>query len=434
MVSILAPPAHSSFYPSEPVTPADYVLPPHNNPHIPYLPVGFPPHPQPSYPIVMNMFSQMPPPVANQYGSQLQPQSQPQPHPQPSSQYSAWPQTYRKHSQDSFQSFAWNQQAKPIGEQDIWAVRMLQRQSYKKFGFGNYEYGQQHQPELDMQKLSAHYDPVATVGAPEQKSGGVSAKLDYNLDVMAEFLCTMASGVMASKNPPTPAFLKFTHQILSSTRLPGSTIVLSLVYLSKRCEIQMPSPYDHTAQYHLLIVSLILANKFNDDNTFTNKSWAEVTGLPIKDLTRIESNWLKLINWKLNLCDADMIIWNKWNTLWVEFLMAPQEKSPLHNVAQQPHAVQTQQSDHWYDHHQDDSRYRSTYHNHINTNVLANLQQQYRYGELGLQPSYYPHHQQHHQHTPHQVMVSSHNAHCNCHYCVFEPIVPMWTGPAAAAC
>ncbi|KAK9316331.1 hypothetical protein V1522DRAFT_268629 [Lipomyces starkeyi] len=432
MVSILAPPAHSGFYPSEPVTPADYVLPPHNNPHLPYIPVGFPPS-QPSYPMVMNMLSQMPP-VGNQYGSKLQLQSQPQPQPQPVSQYSAWPQSYRKLPQDSFQNMAWNQQAKPTGEQDIWAARMLQRQSHKKFGFGNYEYSQQHQPELDLQKLS-HYDTIATVGAPEPKTGGVSAKLDYSLDVMADFLCTMASGIMGFKTPPTQAFLKFTHQILSSTRLPGSTIILSLVYLSKRCEVQMPSSYDHSAQYQLLIVSLILANKFNDDNTFTNKSWAEVTGLPIKDLTRVESNWLKLINWKLNLCDADMIVWNKWNSLWVEFLMGRQEKSPVHHVAHQHHPIQTQQSEQWYDHHQDDSRYRSAYHNHINANVLASLQQQYGYGDRALQPSYYPQQQQQQQQQHmHHGMVSSYNAHCNCHYCVFEPIVPMWTGPAAAAC
>ncbi|KAK9247351.1 hypothetical protein V1506DRAFT_73779 [Lipomyces tetrasporus] len=433
MVSILAPPAHSGFYPSEPVTPTDYVLPPHHNLHLPYIPVGFPP-PPPSYPMVMNMLSQMPP-VGSQYGSKQQSQQ--------ASQYSsAWPQSYRKLPQDSFQGMPWNQQAKPMGDQDIWAARMLQRQSQKKFGFGNYEYSQpRHQPELDIQKAS-HYDTIATVVAPEPKTGGVSAKLDYSLDVMADFLCTMASGIMGFKNPPPQAFLKFTHQILSSTRLPGSTIILALVYLCKRCEVQTPSSYDHSAQYLLLIVSLILANKFNDDNTFTNKSWAEVTGLQIGELTRVESNWLKLINWKLNLGDADMIVWNKWNGLWVEFSIGPQEKSPVHHVDHQHHQIQTQQSEQWYDHghhHQDDSRYPSAYQHHINANVLASLQHQYRYGELAQQPSYYPQQLQQQQHPsqPQQMqhsMVSSYSAHCNCHYCVFEPIVPMWTGPAAAAC
>lgn len=153
--------------------------------------------------------------------------------------------------------------------------------------------------------------------------GGVAAKLDYNLEDMAEFVSTKALEIMYKLNSPSQsadAFCKFTLQVLSATRLPKSTLILALVYLSERSikgnfpETQCSIP----SVYKMLVVALLLANKFHDDNTFTNKSWYEATGVPIQDLSIIEFDWLKTIRWTLHLeKDAGWSGWNDSYNIWV---------------------------------------------------------------------------------------------------------------------
>lgn len=160
---------------------------------------------------------------------------------------------------------------------------------------------------------------------PEPVTGGVSATLDYDVDQMAEFVSTMALSIMhptsvkaGQHSQELAAVHKFTFQVLTATRMPKSTIILALVYLSKRWALgQVPtttSPIPPT--YKMMVVALLLANKFNDDNTFTNSSWHEATGIPVRDLSFIESDWLKIIKWSLHLNQHDRKGWDKWNETW----------------------------------------------------------------------------------------------------------------------
>lgn len=157
-------------------------------------------------------------------------------------------------------------------------------------------------------------------------SGGVSAKLDYNLDEMSQFIASKALEIMGKRpgiskielSGPSfiDSFKKFTFQVLAATRLPRSTLILSLVYLSDRWSkgsIPKTSSAIHDV-YKMLVVALLLANKFHDDNTFTNKSWNEATGVPIADLGLIESDWLRTIQWTLHLEKSQG--WDEWNQVY----------------------------------------------------------------------------------------------------------------------
>lgn len=168
-------------------------------------------------------------------------------------------------------------------------------------------------------------------------TGGVSATLDYDLDEMSEFVSNMALGIMGpystgmeAERPSAEfldAFQKFTNQVLTATRLPKATVILSLVYLSKRWALGNIPATDvnvHIA-YKLLVVSLLLANKFHDDNTFRNKSWNEATGIPVRDLNMIEADWLKAIQWSLHLNQTERKGWEKWNDCW-EYWVASRRK------------------------------------------------------------------------------------------------------------
>jgi hypothetical protein len=132
--------------------------------------------------------------------------------------------------------------------------------------------------------------------------GGVCAVLDYEVDAMAEYVAEMATRVVAPDAAVTSPFRKFVSQILSSTRLPSTTILLGMNYLAKRVN-SLRSQASYSASegqiWRYLTVSLLLGSKFLDDNTFQNRSWSEVSGIPVAELNTLEFQWVQAMSWRL---------------------------------------------------------------------------------------------------------------------------------------
>ncbi|TGZ82592.1 hypothetical protein EX30DRAFT_192142 [Ascodesmis nigricans] len=158
--------------------------------------------------------------------------------------------------------------------------------------------------------------------AEEKPTGGVSAHLDYEMDEMTEFVGSVALELVTGQPSSRlmPSYRKFVNQILSSTRLPSSTILLGMAYLRQRMDIQQPAaPRGQDHVYRHLTIALLLASKFLDDNTFQNKSWSEVTSLKVKEINELEKDWLAAINWQLHI-DVDghgtfrnhKSLWDNW--------------------------------------------------------------------------------------------------------------------------
>ncbi|PRT56863.1 Meiotically up-regulated gene 80 protein [Wickerhamiella sorbophila] len=153
----------------------------------------------------------------------------------------------------------------------------------------------------------------------------VTPVLDYDLNVMSAFLSTMASGIMLNRKPlwtdlEQETFQKFVYMTLSSTRLSKHTVILALVYLSKRWSLgDLPLQHDIHGLYILFVVSLVLANKCHDDNTFTNASWCQATGISSVEITKAEISWLAKISWSLELASMECEGWNKWHECWTVF-------------------------------------------------------------------------------------------------------------------
>ncbi|KAJ5095539.1 hypothetical protein NUU61_004895 [Penicillium alfredii] len=155
----------------------------------------------------------------------------------------------------------------------------------------------------------------------EKATGGVAAHLDYEMDRMSDFVAEMAQGmydlyttkitladidfarsIYPGSSVP-PQFRKYVYQILSSTRLPSSTILLGLFYLSSRMRMLSAQRVFQTGSgqvYRMLTVALLLGSKFLDDNTFQNKSWSEVSNIPVAELNRMELEWLFAFEWRIH--------------------------------------------------------------------------------------------------------------------------------------
>lgn len=153
----------------------------------------------------------------------------------------------------------------------------------------------------------------------ERPVGGVSAHLDYDMDDMSEFVALQALKIIQPGSTLNASFRKFVNQILSSTRLPSSTILLGLEYLNTRMK-GLPNSHRSAGHvYRMLTIALLLSSKFLDDNTFQNKSWAEVTSLPVAELNNLEVEWLMDINWTLHVDPTGKKGFEIWRQTWEQW-------------------------------------------------------------------------------------------------------------------
>ena len=178
-----------------------------------------------------------------------------------------------------------------------------------------------YQRRLQVEQNSAAEREQQRQAAKEEKAtGGVSAKLDYDMERMTDFVTEATQSMYAfhssgirladidvsrsfqhsMTNPPS--FRKWVLQVLSATRLPSATILLSLHYLNDRVAKHPETITRGENQiYRLLAVALILGSKFLDDNTFINRSWSDVTAIKVTELNLLEKKWLDLIHWELHI-------------------------------------------------------------------------------------------------------------------------------------
>ena len=171
------------------------------------------------------------------------------------------------------------------------------------------------QPGMPSQAMIMNQQPVAmqppanhvSEDTEQVVNGGVCEILDYEINIMSEFVTKNACLSFGSFDVPHDVMDLFTNSIssvLGSTRLPSATIFLSLDYLIKYldligCNFQSIGGNSIDIIYQNLVVAFVLANKFNDDKTFTNKSWAQATGMDLMTINQYEKNWLKMFGWRL---------------------------------------------------------------------------------------------------------------------------------------
>ena len=194
--------------------------------------------------------------------------------------------------------------------------------------------------EKQMHRHSISQVTVREQPKEEKPTGGVAAHLDYEMDYMVDFVAEMAQGMydlfetrlcfadidvsrsVKPSSPVTTDFRRYVSQILTSTRLPSSTILLALHYLGIRISIlQNKGIYISTATppNNMLTTALMLASKFLDDNTFQNRSWAEVSRIPVAELNKLEREWLIDIAWNLHFDDKDPLGFSGWLDRWEHF-------------------------------------------------------------------------------------------------------------------
>ncbi|PVF97555.1 hypothetical protein CPB86DRAFT_734576, partial [Serendipita vermifera] len=143
---------------------------------------------------------------------------------------------------------------------------------------------------------------------------------------------------------PQPHFISFLSKVITQTQLSKTVLVLALHYLwllkrpvmagaAGRDEANMgpvnaPSTLatarvGQGSEYTVSIIALMLANKFMDDNTYTNKSWAAICGVTLDRINTMEREFLKAINHALHV---DVNRFMSWIRIMQSFFMQRQSR------------------------------------------------------------------------------------------------------------
>lgn len=111
---------------------------------------------------------------------------------------------------------------------------------------------------------------------------------------------------------PTLGFKKWVTTILTTTQVAQNVILLALLFIY-RLKLTNPTVKGKPgSEYRLLTVALMLGNKFLDDNTYTNKTWAEVSGISVQEVHIMEVEFLSNMRYSLFTSKQK---WEEWHTL-----------------------------------------------------------------------------------------------------------------------
>ncbi|KAJ7049530.1 hypothetical protein C8F01DRAFT_753718 [Mycena amicta] len=91
---------------------------------------------------------------------------------------------------------------------------------------------------------------------------------------------------------PSPPFIAFTQKLLETTQLSQSAIVLALHFIHRVRARNQGIPAQAGSEFRVCVAALMMANKFLDDNTYTNATWASVSSIPLAQINTMEREFL----------------------------------------------------------------------------------------------------------------------------------------------
>ncbi|ORY02708.1 hypothetical protein K493DRAFT_254693, partial [Basidiobolus meristosporus CBS 931.73] len=104
-------------------------------------------------------------------------------------------------------------------------------------------------------------------------------------------------------------FKSFCNTVFFTTEVSFYVAILALYYVYRLKNQHGLATETPGSEYFVFTVGLILANKYLDDSTFTNQSWASVSRIPLKEINRIEKEFLKGLNFRLHVTEKEFLLW-----------------------------------------------------------------------------------------------------------------------------
>ena len=159
--------------------------------------------------------------------------------------------------------------------------------------------------EHSIEKINEQKDTIQI----EQISLSISAILEElliqnsKLSYYKKKIYEQSKMVFSSHKKPKISILDYINRIIKYTYVEKSSLIVSLIYLDRICQNDILIT-DYNI-HRLLLISIIMSIKINEDQIFNNNYYAEVGGVSIKEFNSIESDFVNYINYYLFVTEEE---------------------------------------------------------------------------------------------------------------------------------
>ena len=100
------------------------------------------------------------------------------------------------------------------------------------------------------------------------------------------------------RNIPPISIKDYLERLCKYSKIDTSTIILILIYIDRICNIQK-FKLTYYNVYKLILASMIIAIKYNEDEYYSNKFYSKLGVVSISEIVFLEYNFLSLIHYNL---------------------------------------------------------------------------------------------------------------------------------------
>ena len=104
--------------------------------------------------------------------------------------------------------------------------------------------------------------------------------------------------IFSSTSIPKISIYDYLIRIQTYTYLEKSTLILSLIFIDKLCELAEITLTNYNI-HRILFTAVSLAIKYNEDLFYDNKYYSDIAGVDIKELKLMEYSFLELTDFNL---------------------------------------------------------------------------------------------------------------------------------------
>lgn len=135
---------------------------------------------------------------------------------------------------------------------------------------------------------------------------------------------------------PSVGFQKWVSSILSTTQVSQNVVLLALLFIYRLKKSNPAVRGKKGSEYRLMTIALMLGNKFLDDNTYTNKTWADVSRISVQEIHVMEVEFLSNLRYNLYASEKEWAQWHVKLSLFADFFNSAPLASDNNDVLPTP--------------------------------------------------------------------------------------------------
>ena len=121
---------------------------------------------------------------------------------------------------------------------------------------------------------------------------------NQNLNNYQEKLRKQKRLLFTSSSIPNISIYDYLIRIQRYSIMEKNTLILSLIFIDRLCEYNnIILTYNNV--HRILFVSIVIAIKYNEDKFYDNKYYAQIGGISLNELNKLENLFLEMCQYKL---------------------------------------------------------------------------------------------------------------------------------------